>query len=113
MQSALDIKYPPEKLTVYVCDDGRSDPVKQELQVKLQHPKCPKALLSWITLAVQESIDILVDIQICEQIWEISSAVQAYILMQESIHIALDRLKVSSTLQDLYLGTYKASQLLL
>lgn len=33
VQSALDINYPPENLTGYVCDDGRSDPVKQELQV--------------------------------------------------------------------------------
>ncbi len=33
VQSALDINYPPEKLTVYVLDDGRSDPVKQDLQV--------------------------------------------------------------------------------
>ncbi|DBA95650.1 hypothetical protein WJX82_007031 [Trebouxia sp. C0006] len=32
VQSALDINYPPEKLTVYVLDDGRSDPVKQDLQ---------------------------------------------------------------------------------
>ncbi len=33
VQSALDINYPPEKLTVYVLDDGRQDPVKQKLQV--------------------------------------------------------------------------------
>ena len=33
VQSALDIKYPGNKLTVYVCDDGRSDPVKSQLQV--------------------------------------------------------------------------------
>ncbi len=36
VQSALDINYPPEKLTVYVLDDGRSDPVKQDLQVSLR-----------------------------------------------------------------------------
>lgn len=33
VQSALDINYLPNKLNVYVLDDGRLDPVKQCLQV--------------------------------------------------------------------------------
>lgn len=34
VQTALDINYPADKLTVYVLDDGRNDPVKQSLQVQ-------------------------------------------------------------------------------
>ena len=33
VQSALDLHYPAEKLTVWVLDDGRHDPVQQRLQV--------------------------------------------------------------------------------
>ena len=40
VQSALDINYPPSKLNVYVLDDGRSDPVKQCLQVCLHVDAC-------------------------------------------------------------------------
>ncbi len=33
VQSALDLHYPAEKLTVWVLDDGRHDPLQQRLQV--------------------------------------------------------------------------------
>ena len=37
VQTALDINYPADKLTVYVLDDGRSNPVKQILTVTPPH----------------------------------------------------------------------------
>ena len=39
VQTALDINYPADKLTVYVLDDGRSNPVKHSLTVRTRRRK--------------------------------------------------------------------------
>jgi len=69
VQSALDINYPPEKLTVYVLDDGRSDPVKQDLQVRWYHALC------FSTCCVQPSIQLTLS---CKQVCGLNATAEHF-----------------------------------
>lgn len=59
VQSALDLHYPAERLTVWVLDDGRHDPVQQRLQVShacAQQVSAAPLYLAWHVLSIPTAI---------------------------------------------------------